>query len=100
VSELDDVVKLRLLEEDIQNALHKSLFPLYKPYVGPIVGEVWHVVGKPSLRCTVLGSTSWYDVPWVMFGMNRNKGQVFTMQRDKFIQFYSPTEQEKEKDVD
>lgn len=26
----DDVIKLRLLEEDIQNLIHRELFPLYK----------------------------------------------------------------------
>lgn len=34
VSAMDDVVALRQLEEDIQNLVHKELFPLYKYQVG------------------------------------------------------------------
>lgn len=34
VAVLDDVIALRQLEEDVQNLVHKELFPLYKYHVG------------------------------------------------------------------
>ena len=34
VSTLDDVIALRQIEEDVQNLIHKELFPLYKYKVG------------------------------------------------------------------
>ncbi len=45
VTALDDVIALRQLEEDVQNLVHKELFPLYKYVVGneenpPSTGEI------------------------------------------------------------